>query len=89
LIDRNVAFLPESGGQGFKLDYQSLTLHALTPASGDIGAHLYCQIEDSPASAAGAANGGMEDEDEYGEMRELRVFVADGKCTSSLTFARG
>ena len=39
---------------------------------------MYCQIDDSPASAIGGG-----DEDEYGEMRELRVFIQDDKCMSS------
>ena len=77
-MTREVVFIPStSTGTGFKLNYQSLTLHALTPASGDLEAHLYCQIDDSPASQSGGG-----DEDEYGEMRELRVFIQDNKCMS-------
>jgi nucleotide-sensitive chloride channel 1A len=74
--NREVVFIP-SIGTGFKLNYQSLTLHALTPASAELEAHLYCQIDDSPASPVGGG-----DEDEYGEMRELRVFIQDDKCMS-------
>lgn len=80
LTSRNVTFLPSQtgAGPGFQLNYQSLTLHALTPASasGDMEAHLYCQIDDSPSNSG---VGGDEDEDEFGEMRELRVFVQEGK----------
>jgi hypothetical protein len=42
---------------------------------------LYCQIDDSPSSPVGGG-----DEDEYGEMRELRVFIQDDKCTSPFSF---
>lgn len=78
---RNLAFLPEDETRrpGFKLDYQSLTLHALTPASNDLEAHLYCQIDDGQAAGGGDGDG---DEDDYGEMRELRVFVGQGQCES-------
>lgn len=71
---RNLAFLPDDEAKrpGFKLDYQSLTLHALTPATSDLEAHLYCQIDDGQADQG--------DEDDYGEMRELRVFVGEGQC---------
>lgn len=82
LTYREVVFIP-SGGHGFKLNYQSLTLHALTPASGDLEAHLYCQIDDSDESAVGAGG----DDDEYGEMRELRVFIGDSKCTFTLNIS--
>ena len=74
--------MPEDSNMrpGFKLDYQSLTLHALTPASSDgnpdRAAHLYCQIDDGQAGLGG----GEEDEDDYGQMRELRVFVPEGQC---------
>ena len=61
----------------------------MTPASAELEAHLYCQIDDSPASPIGGGG----DEDEYGEMRELRVFIQDNKCTletaSSLEDKRG
>ena len=59
-----------------------MTLHALTPASAELEAHLYCQIDDSPASPVGGGG----DEDEYGEMRELRVFIQDDKCMSTFPF---
>lgn len=83
---RNLAFLPTDPSirPGFKLDYQSLTLHALTPASADLEGHLYCQIDDGQTDAA--ADGG--DEDEYGELRELRVFVGEGKRKSHPTCRR-
>jgi nucleotide-sensitive chloride channel 1A len=80
-MSSEVVFIPNNG-TGFKLDYQSLTLHALTPASSELEAHLYCQIDDSPALAPGGG-----DEEEYGEMRELRVFVQDAKCTLSPSFS--
>lgn len=78
--NRSLSFLPsdETRRPGFKLDYQSLTLHALTPATPDLEGHLYCQIDDGQVDDSGAGNG---DEDEYGEMRELRVFVGEGKRT--------
>lgn len=114
---RVVVFIPSSGSQGFELPYPSLTLHALTPASGDQEAHLYCQIDDSDAgptassATAGTADirvesngqqngqgngnemdqdgngnddeddgGEYENEGEYDEMKELKVFVGEGKC---------
>ena len=40
-----MCFLPQEI-PGFRLDYPSLTLHALTPASADAPAHIYCQIDD-------------------------------------------
>lgn len=124
-----VAFLPSAGTstQGFELPYQSLTLHALTPASNEQEAHLYCQIDDSDADANAVGQPGSsgpqisvgygesnanpigngasenehmdglgnedeeeEDEEQYGaefeEMRELRVFVTEGKCESGYFF---
>ncbi|KAK4687407.1 chloride channel, nucleotide-sensitive, 1A, partial [Tremellales sp. Uapishka_1] len=39
--------------KGFNLDFQSLTLHALTPAGGEFGSHLYCQIDESAEEEEG------------------------------------
>ena len=68
-----VAFLPASSS-GFTLTFPSLTLHALTPASADTPAHIYCQIDESD----GAAAGGAEDEEDS-PMREARIYVAEDK----------
>lgn len=72
---RCVAFLPQTiegeAGQGWKLAYQDLTLHALTPA-GATPAHIYCQVDDSPP-----ANGVPAEEDEFMIMAEMRIYVAE------------
>ncbi|WVQ85399.1 hypothetical protein IAT38_007564 [Cryptococcus sp. DSM 104549] len=105
-----VVFLPNSPvTPGFNLPFPSLTLHALTPASSDGPAHLYCQIDESdgPSSAAGPAGEAAEvngngnghvngdaagededeemdgdaveggDEEEFAEMREVRIYLPD------------
>lgn len=54
-----MAFVPHPPiGPGFNLPFPSLTLHALTPASGDEPAHLYCQVDegDAPAPAPASAS---------------------------------
>ena len=96
--NRAVSFLPHTASPGFTLPYPVLTLHALTPATPDAPAHLYCQVDESdrPSAAAGAANGGGEvdgdleteeegegeGEGEYTPMRELRVYLPEAKCVS-------
>ncbi|KAL1407727.1 hypothetical protein Q8F55_007160 [Vanrija albida] len=65
-----VAFLPASGA-GFSLPFPQLTLHALTPASADAPAHLYCQIDEG-----GAVD---DEEEEYAPLAEMRVFVPSEK----------
>jgi hypothetical protein len=122
---RAVSFLPTSGLKGWTLDYTSLTLHALTPATGGAGgegAHLYCQVDESDrpggfdngqTNGNGVGNGhadgrmgnGEEDEDEdeeegeeeehgedeYTPMREIRIFVDEGKrmcCFSALCWIK-
>ena len=67
-----VSFLP-ADNDGWTLPFPSLTLHALTPASDDSPAHIYCQVDESDL-----ANG--DDEDEYTPMREIRIFISEEKC---------
>ncbi|KGB77690.2 chloride channel nucleotide-sensitive 1A [Cryptococcus deuterogattii R265] len=78
---------------GFNLPYTALTLHALTPASSGGPAHLYCQIDDSDAAGVSGqldtqVNGDAmaedeeddddrAEEDEYTEMREVRIYLSD------------
>lgn len=71
--------------------YPSLTLHALTPTTPDLAAHVYCQVDESDNKALGSGlhvngNGnGVEEEeedeggDEYTPMREVRLFVSEDK----------
>ncbi|TYJ54961.1 hypothetical protein B9479_004373 [Cryptococcus floricola] len=106
VTEESVAFIPSaSATPGFNLPYVSLTLHALTPASANGPAHLYCQVDesDAPASDAiqvdapvngnGAVNGEAEDEDEdegvegeeeFTEMREVRIYLPDASKLESL-----
>ncbi|WVW82252.1 hypothetical protein I302_104258 [Kwoniella bestiolae CBS 10118] len=108
----SVAFIPtDTNTPGFNLPFPSLTLHALTPQSPDLPAHLYCQADESDApSPAGPsqpqsgaqANGngeehmdgeedeeedddddeGYAEEDEFTEMREIRIFLNQSKLES-------
>ncbi|WVR05857.1 hypothetical protein IAU60_002883 [Kwoniella sp. DSM 27419] len=71
VTEASVAFIPAQTTPGFDLPFPSLTLHALTPASGGEPAHLYCQVDESDAPlalASGAQTNGAahvnEDEDE-------------------------
>lgn len=54
-----MSFLPP-GQRGWTLPYTSLTLHALTPATGDSPAHLYCQVDEDPGegTSSGPTQGG-------------------------------
>ncbi|WVO17846.1 hypothetical protein L204_105544 [Cryptococcus depauperatus] len=48
VTETSVAFIPNPPlTPGFDLHYPALTLHALTPASSDGPAHLYCQVDES------------------------------------------
>ncbi|OCF55495.1 chloride channel, nucleotide-sensitive, 1A [Kwoniella mangroviensis CBS 10435] len=110
----SVAFIPSDPNitPGFNLPFPSLTLHALTPQSPELPAHLYCQVDESDAPAAAAAAAGPsqplgqqngngdahmdqeeEDEDdaegyeggeeeEFTEMREIRIFLNQSKLES-------
>ena len=86
-----VSFVPGDGATGWSLPYPSLTLHALTPSSGDAPAHVYCQVDESDNTAMkttdqinGEANGdGNEHEgggdDEFTAMREVRIYLPETK----------
>ncbi|KAL7423826.1 hypothetical protein Q5752_001410 [Cryptotrichosporon argae] len=50
-----VAFLRRTEGNGWALPFPALTLHAHVPASAELPAHIYCQVDDSDAGADGAA----------------------------------
>jgi len=90
-----VSFLPASGVVGWTLPYPSLTLHALTPSSGDAPAHVYCQVDESGNPAMQTSdhiNGdadGEENEhegggdDEFTAMREVRIYLPEAKRKST------
>jgi nucleotide-sensitive chloride channel 1A len=64
---------------GFSLEYPAITLHAVSPASDNTPAYLYCQVDDPSAKDQSAAESaenseGEEDEDVI-PMREMKVFV--------------
>ncbi|WWC86226.1 uncharacterized protein L201_001099 [Kwoniella dendrophila CBS 6074] len=136
----SVAFIPSDQNikPGFNLPFPSLTLHALTPSSNDLPAHLYCQVDESDAPPSSSTttsittafdagpsnqnglngehiNGDHEDikidqtddnqvdeedeedqeddddddvygngEDEFTEMREIRIFLDDSTKLESL-----
>ncbi len=54
---RAVSFLPKDVEPGWTLPYTALTLHALGPAVGGEGKHVYCQVDetDAPASTSTAS----------------------------------
>lgn len=87
---RFVTFLPTTiegeAGQGWKLPYQDLTLHALTPASAT-PAHIYCQVNDSPPANGAPA----EEEEEYMTLAEMRIYVAEDQreCFKSMEMGEG
>jgi hypothetical protein len=72
---------------GFSLKYPAITLHAISPASEDTAAYLYCQVDDPSAKGQGGNDEEDEEEDDdYVPMRELKVFVkSEAQCSSLVT----
>jgi len=66
-----VTFLP-ANLTGWTLTFPALTLHALTPA-GERPAHIYCQIDENSTTT------GADEEEEYAQLSEMRIFVAADK----------
>ncbi|KAJ9120685.1 hypothetical protein QFC22_002616 [Naganishia vaughanmartiniae] len=60
---------------GFSLKYPAITLHAISPASEETGAYLYCQVDDPSAKGPGGNDEEDEGDDDDVPMRELKVFV--------------
>ncbi|ORY28994.1 regulator of volume decrease after cellular swelling-domain-containing protein [Naematelia encephala] len=82
VTEEAVSFLPSTSSQthqGFTLTFPALTLHALTPATEEGPAHLYCQVDESdapPSISIIESNGnghvdgtmnGVDGDDEYGD----------------------
>ncbi len=78
MLSSAMSFLPLNNA-GWTLPFPSLTLHALTPSTDDSPAHIYCQVDESQVQT----NGNMDDEEEYTPMREIRLYLPEGKCMSS------
>ncbi|KAI5453929.1 hypothetical protein NCC49_004924 [Naganishia albida] len=71
---------------GFSLKYPSITLHAISPASDNAPACLYCQVEDPSAKdqTSQTEEEIEEDEEEFVPMREVRVFVQNPEQLNDL-----
>ena len=61
-------------GRGFKVEYPSITLHAISRAEN--GPSIYCQLDESTPEA-------QADDDEIADMRELVIIPRTAEaCTS-------
>jgi nucleotide-sensitive chloride channel 1A len=62
-----LAFQSSTTGRAFQIEYQSITLHAIS--RGESGPFVYCQLDDSPAVADGSEDAG----EDVPPMRELSL----------------
>ncbi|KAH8983183.1 regulator of volume decrease after cellular swelling-domain-containing protein [Lactarius akahatsu] len=65
IIESVLAYQSSTTGRAFQIEYPSITLHAIS--RGESGPFVYCQLDDSPATAADG------DEDAEPRMRELSL----------------
>ncbi|KAN0138882.1 Regulator of volume decrease after cellular swelling domain containing protein [Lactarius tabidus] len=63
IIESVLAFQSSTTGRAFQIEYQSITLHAIS--RGESGPFVYCQLDDSPAVADGS--------EDVPPMRELSL----------------
>jgi nucleotide-sensitive chloride channel 1A len=81
----NISFLSATN-TGFAIDYPSLTLHAISPASGSNPAFLYCQVDVTTAPEATTNGDAVEqkaEDEEDSPMREVRIYVRDPSTRES------
>jgi nucleotide-sensitive chloride channel 1A len=67
LFSSVLAFQSSTTGRAFQIEYQSITLHAIS--RGESGPFVYCQLDDSPAVADGGEDAG----EDVPPMRELSL----------------
>ena len=78
-VNPSVLAFQSSTGRTFKIEYPSITLHAIS--RGDSGPFVYCQLDEAPATDAPPPDG----EDTL-EMRELSLTPQDSASRGSQPF---
>ncbi|EJD06663.1 uncharacterized protein FOMMEDRAFT_102509 [Fomitiporia mediterranea MF3/22] len=73
IVESVLAFISESSGRGFQIEYPCIILHAIS-RSNDSPPCIYCQLGESAAQRQNNNNGGGDEEDEQIDLRELSIF---------------
>jgi len=69
-----------TSGHGFQVEYPSISLHAVS--RGDSVPSIYCQLDESGEEQ----NGANEEEEEFSEMRELRIIPSTSDSRMRVPF---